>query len=356
MGTTADKLNKLLNTKADIKAAIVEKGQSVAASDRFSSYGDKIRAIDTATTPAISVSSAGLITATSGSKSATKQLTTQAAKTVTPGTSNQTAVSSGRYTTGTVTVAGDADLTAGNIKSGANIFGVAGSFTSDATASASDIVSGKTAYVDGNVVTGSVTELTFGQSYSENALVPYVNTDGEITLDGTGVWKDFLFRKGSICRNSAKASHFGDATAADVASGKTFTSAAGLKVTGTASGGAAPVTEAVEIEATTTAGLATFTTSKSISKVCSITFIVESADYYGYNTYMYLLQADGTFARFAGEYYKSESYIVEDSSSSNSGESISGKTVTYGISTSSGWKTRIPVGSYIYGTITYIPS
>lgn len=65
-------------------------------------------------TPVITVSSTGLITAKStqtagyvsdGTKSATKQLTTQSAKTVTPSTSSQTAVSSGRYTTGNVTVA-----------------------------------------------------------------------------------------------------------------------------------------------------------------------------------------------------------------------------------------------------------
>ena len=74
-----------------------------------------VNAMPTATqaTPSISVSSAGLITASAtqsagyvsaGTKSATKQLTTQAAKTVTPTESSQTAVASGRYTTGTITV------------------------------------------------------------------------------------------------------------------------------------------------------------------------------------------------------------------------------------------------------------
>ena len=86
-------------------------------------------------TPSISVSSGGLITAKTeqeagyvpgGSKSATKQLTTQGAKTVTPGTTNQTAVASGRYTTGAVTVKGDANLKAENIAEGVSIFGVAG--------------------------------------------------------------------------------------------------------------------------------------------------------------------------------------------------------------------------------------
>lgn len=86
-------------------------------------------------TPQISVSAAGLITAKTeqekgyvpgGTKSSTKQLTTQAAKTVTPGTTAQTAVASGRYTTGDVDVAGDANLKAENIAEGVSIFGVLG--------------------------------------------------------------------------------------------------------------------------------------------------------------------------------------------------------------------------------------
>lgn len=86
-------------------------------------------------TPSISVSSRGLITASvsqnsgyvsSATKSATKQLTIQSGTTITPGTSQKTAVSSGRYTTGTVYVAGDSNLVASNIVSGVNIFGVTG--------------------------------------------------------------------------------------------------------------------------------------------------------------------------------------------------------------------------------------
>lgn len=75
-----------------------------------------VNAMPTATqaTPSITVSSAGLITAkvtqsagyvASGTKQATKQLTVQAAKTITPTKSSQTAVASGIYTTGAVTVA-----------------------------------------------------------------------------------------------------------------------------------------------------------------------------------------------------------------------------------------------------------
>lgn len=65
-------------------------------------------------TPAITVDAAGKITASAtqaagvvaaGTKSATKQLTVQAAKTVTPSASAQTAVAKGVFTTGIVTVA-----------------------------------------------------------------------------------------------------------------------------------------------------------------------------------------------------------------------------------------------------------
>ena len=86
-------------------------------------------------TPTISVSAGGLITASTqqgkgyvpgGSKSATQQLPTQGAKTVTPTTTEQIAVASGTYTTGDIKVAGDANLVAENIAEGVSIFGVQG--------------------------------------------------------------------------------------------------------------------------------------------------------------------------------------------------------------------------------------
>lgn len=76
--------------------------------------------------PTISVNSSGLITATAGNKFSTHQLAFQPAKTITPTTANQIAVSASYYTGGDVMVAGDSNLVAGNIKSGVSIFGVNG--------------------------------------------------------------------------------------------------------------------------------------------------------------------------------------------------------------------------------------
>lgn len=76
--------------------------------------------------PEISVSSNGLITATAGIKSSTYQLAFQPAKTITPSTTSQVIVSAGYYTGGDITVVGDSNLVAGNIKSGVSIFGVNG--------------------------------------------------------------------------------------------------------------------------------------------------------------------------------------------------------------------------------------
>ena len=107
--------------------------------------------------------------------------------------------------------------------------------TSDATATASDMAKDKTAYVNGKKVTGNVSVIKSegGQTFSGPSITPsYESSTSEIKLQSSYI-ADTLVRKGSKVGIVSKASNFGDAVAADVAAGKTFTSEAGLKVTGT---------------------------------------------------------------------------------------------------------------------------
>ena len=127
----------------------------------------------------------------------------------------------------------DPNLLAENIKSGVTISGVTGTFTNDGTAKASDIANGVTAYVNGAKVTGNVTTTNTNASVDTSSISlerePVTNS-----IYAKYTYKnDWLFRYGSTLTYPIPASNFGDATAADVAYGKTFTSSAGLKVTGT---------------------------------------------------------------------------------------------------------------------------
>lgn len=80
-------------------------------------------------TPSVTAGYVSSGTAGNSSVSLTASVTTKAAATITPTTSNQT-ISSGTYLTGTQTIAGDADLVAANIKSGVTIFNVTGTLSS----------------------------------------------------------------------------------------------------------------------------------------------------------------------------------------------------------------------------------
>ena len=77
-------------------------------------------------TPTVSAGYVSSGTAGNSSVSLTASVTTKAAATITPGTSNQT-IASGTYLTGTQTISGDANLVASNIVYGKTIFGVSGS-------------------------------------------------------------------------------------------------------------------------------------------------------------------------------------------------------------------------------------
>ena len=135
-GYYASQATKSVSTgSAKTPATTVTKNPSISVSTSgliTASVSGTQSVTPTVTAGYVSSGTAGTITV---SGSATKQLTTKAATTITPSTSSQTAVASGVYTTGAITVAGDANLVSSNIKSGVSIFGVNGTYEGSGSSS-----------------------------------------------------------------------------------------------------------------------------------------------------------------------------------------------------------------------------
>lgn len=247
-------------------------------------------------------------------------VTKKSAATYTPGTSDQS-IASGQYLNGTQTIKGDSNLTAANIKSGVKIFNVTGSYagssssgtdTSDATATASDIARNKTAYVKGEKVTGTLYETAKGSTktfYTSGAENVTLDSDNRIYIKIPWIGNDEIMRVGSTMALGATATIFGDATAADVAKGKTFTSAAGVKVTGTAtsSSGGSGNNNVEAYAITDTNPSVNFKTTSGTIKIWGYGTITSSSGWGGSTTSLIAFDGD--------KYYKSAVYGSPSSTS-----------------------------------------
>ncbi len=127
-------------------------------------------------------------------------------------------VNSGVYSATTLHAV-DADLAAGNIVAGANIFGFAGTYTGDANASAGDLLLSKVAYANGSKLTGIITSQTLSAANDTVAPGIYAGTtlhavDADLAVENIKPGAT-LFGFSGTCTAD------GTATAGDIVASKT---------------------------------------------------------------------------------------------------------------------------------------
>lgn len=163
----SDELNKLIQTKNNLKNAITDKGQEITNEDAFSIYSEKIEAIETKSeVPVIATPDDENPTVIEQNPEAPAQVSTDDTKesinvVVTPQT--ETLLGEGskmEVKVPATSIATAIELNSEQIKADEIVLGVSGKEsvvdTSNADATADNILQGKIAYVNGEKITGTI--------------------------------------------------------------------------------------------------------------------------------------------------------------------------------------------------------
>lgn len=245
-----DLKNSVSNGKQLVADAITSKGQTTASNASFADMAANIDKIKLGSGNAVasqvlsditfSNSSGEELTGTMPNRGAVQGAITVASNSTigTAGTAYYTIPAGYHDGSGVARVTSIVNLAAGNIKSGVTIANTTGTFASDANAAASQILSGKTAYgpITGGVgkITGTLTE--YGTEPAAKSATLWSDHFYFYVPDyNTGVNGQTAGQERGVIQRGIKypKTSFGNAAAANVLSGVTFTSSVGLNQTGT---------------------------------------------------------------------------------------------------------------------------
>ena len=288
------------------------------------------------------------------------EVTKKSATTYIPGTVDQIILKN-QYLSGDQIVKGDANLLAKNIKSGVTIFDVEGALetqtdgidTSDATATANDIADGKTAYVNGEKLTGTHTcdgssltlqEKSVSPSESSQTIIPDSGYDGlssvsvsaiSSTYIGSGITQksaatyipstsNQTIASGTYLSGTQTISGDSNLIASNIKSGVSIFGVAGTYTGSGSSGSGMTMKTGTTTSATIDTGLSSISVIVIYKNSLSATGLIQG---------VYITNDDTLHYTYCSQY---SSYFKTCAVSTSTASSVSGGTFTLGTSGTSG--------------------